>query len=74
MSQVPSIDSVQIFGIFDRDGNGSIDFREFMLATDTAERGGLEDKVGRKTKMGAQLCQPTGNALPLFTCFIQSVL
>ena len=37
----------QIFSIFDRDGNGSIDFREFMMATDTTERGTIEDKVAR---------------------------
>jgi len=36
---------LQIFAIFDRDGNGSIDFREFMMATDTTEKGSIEDKL-----------------------------
>ena len=36
---------MQIFSIFDQDGNGSIDFKEFMMATETSERGSIEDKV-----------------------------
>ena len=35
----------QIFRIFDKDGNGSIDFKEFMMATETTERGSVEEKV-----------------------------
>jgi len=41
----------QIFAIFDRDGNGSIDFREFMMATDTTEKGSIEDKVTTSVKI-----------------------
>ena len=35
----------QIFRIFDRDGNGSIDFKEFMLATDMISCGSVEEKL-----------------------------
>ncbi len=35
----------QIFRIFDKDGNGSIDFREFMLATDMTASGTPEEKL-----------------------------
>ena len=42
---------LQIFAIFDRDGNGSIDFREFMMATDTTEKGSIEDKVTTSVKI-----------------------
>ena len=35
----------QIFRIFDKDGNGSIDFKEFMLATDMTASGTPEEKL-----------------------------
>ena len=35
----------QIFRIFDRDGNGSIDFKEFMMATDMTCSGTPEEKL-----------------------------
>jgi Ca2+-binding EF-hand superfamily protein len=35
----------QIFRIFDRDGNGSIDFKEFMMATDMTFSGTPEEKL-----------------------------
>ena len=41
----------QIFSIFDQDGNGSIDLKEFMLATETSERGSIEEKVTSTKKI-----------------------
>ena len=35
----------QIFRIFDKDGNGSIDFNEFMMATDMTSAGTPEEKL-----------------------------
>ncbi len=35
----------QIFRIFDKDGNGSIDFKEFMMATDMTSAGTPEEKL-----------------------------
>ena len=35
----------QLFRIFDKDGNGSIDFKEFMLATDMTASGTPEEKL-----------------------------
>ena len=35
----------QIFRIFDRDGNGTIDFKEFMLATDMTASGTPQEKL-----------------------------
>jgi Ca2+-binding EF-hand superfamily protein len=35
----------QIFRIFDKDGNGYIDFKEFMLATDMTKTGTPEEKL-----------------------------
>lgn len=35
----------QIFRIFDKDGSGTIDFREFMLATDMTSAGTVEEKL-----------------------------
>merc|ERR1719189_2985335 len=41
----------QIFRIFDKDGNGSIDFKEFMLATDMTASGTPEEKLRWAFKM-----------------------
>ena len=35
----------QIFRIFDKDGNGTIDFKEFMMATDMTASGSPEEKL-----------------------------
>jgi len=35
----------QIFRIFDKDNNGTIDFKEFMLATDMTSAGTAEEKL-----------------------------
>ncbi len=35
----------QIFRIFDKDGDGTIDFKEFMLATDMTASGTPEEKL-----------------------------
>ena len=35
----------QIFRIFDRDGNGIISFREFVMATDMTTAGTPEEKL-----------------------------
>ena len=34
-----------LFRIFDKDGNGSIDFKEFVLATDITSSGEPEEKL-----------------------------
>ena len=34
-----------LFRIFDRDGNGSIDFKEFVMATDITSKGDPEEKL-----------------------------
>merc|ERR1719418_395372 len=41
----------QIFRIFDKDGNGSIDFKEFMMATDMTASGTPEEKLRWAFKM-----------------------
>merc|ERR1719186_1078976 len=41
----------QIFRIFDKDGNGSIDFKEFMIATDMTTSGSPEEKLRWAFKM-----------------------
>jgi len=41
----------QIFRIFDKDGNGTIDFKEFMLATDMTASGTPEEKLRWAFKM-----------------------
>merc|ERR1712181_99947 len=41
----------RIFRIFDKDGNGSIDFKEFMLATDMTASGSPEEKLRWAFKM-----------------------
>ena len=35
----------QIFRIFDKDNNGTIDFKEFMIATDMTSSGSPEEKL-----------------------------
>lgn len=35
----------QIFRIFDKDGNGFIDFKEFMMAIDMTKAGTTEEKL-----------------------------
>ena len=35
----------QLFRIFDKDGDGSIDFKEFMIATDMTSSGDPEEKL-----------------------------
>ena len=42
----------QIFRIFDEDGNGTIDFKEFMIATDMTESGTPEEKLRWAFKVG----------------------
>lgn len=44
----------QIFRIFDKDGNGSIDFIEFMLATDMTSAGTVEEKLRWAFKVGGK--------------------
>ncbi|XP_040583468.1 neuronal calcium sensor 2 [Lepeophtheirus salmonis] len=41
----------QIFRIFDKDGNGTIDFKEFMMATDMTASGTVEEKLRWAFKM-----------------------
>ena len=43
----------QIFRIFDKDGNGSIDFKEFMMATDMTSAGTPEEKLKWTFKVDA---------------------
>jgi len=41
----------QIFRIFDKDNSGTIDFKEFMLATDMTSAGTAEEKLAWAFKM-----------------------
>ncbi|KAI0234735.1 Hippocalcin-like protein 1 [Lamellibrachia satsuma] len=34
-----------VFGTYDKDGNGTIDFREFLLSTNLSTRGGIDEKL-----------------------------
>ena len=46
----------QLFRIFDKDGNGSIDFKEFMLATDMTASGTPEEKLRWAFKVSSENC------------------
>ena len=46
----------QLFRIFDKDGNGSIDFTEFMLATDMTASGTPEEKLRWAFKVSSEKC------------------
>ena len=46
----------QLFRIFDKDGNGSIDFKEFMLATDMTASGTPEEKLRWAFKVSSEKC------------------
>ena len=54
----------QIFRIFDEDGNGTIDFKEFMIATDMTESGTPEEKLRWAFKVGK-------NHLIIFVCIFR---
>jgi len=41
-----------IFRIFDKDGDGTIDFKEFMIATDLTTSGTPEEKLRWAFKVG----------------------
>ena len=45
----------QIFRIFDKDGNGSIDFNEFMMATDMTSAGTPEEKLRWAFKVSSNI-------------------
>ena len=59
----------QIFRIFDKDGNGSIDFKEFMLATDMTAAGCPEEKLKWAFKV-TELLSPKKRKTFIFTTFI----
>ena len=44
-SEDPSVIVDHLFRIFDRDGNGTIDFKEFVMATDITTSGEPEEKL-----------------------------
>ena len=46
----------QFFRIYDMDGNGSIDFKEFMLATDMTASGTPEEKLRWAFKVSSENC------------------
>ena len=41
----PGVIVDHLFRIFDRDGNGTIDFKEFVMATDMTTSGAPEEKL-----------------------------
>ena len=57
----------QIFRIFDEDGNGTIDFKEFMIATDMTESGTPEEKLRWAFKVGK-------NHLIIFVCIFRQTI
>ena len=46
----------QIFRIFDKDNSGTIDFKEFMLATDMTSAGTAEEKLAWAFKVSQFRC------------------
>jgi hypothetical protein len=59
----------QIFRIFDKDGDGYIDFKEFMLATDMTASGSPEEKLRWAFKVIT--CQPV--IYPTHLLYIQFI-
>ncbi len=57
----------QIFRIFDKDGNGSIDFKEFMMATDMTSAGTPEEKLKWTFKVDAT---KSANILPMIDSYM----
>ena len=51
----------QIFRIFDKDGNGTIDFKEFMMATDMTASGSPEEKLRSVDGGGFLFFGPSGD-------------
>jgi hypothetical protein len=60
----------QIFRIFDKDGDGYIDFKEFMLATDMTASGSPEEKLRWAFKVIT--CQPVIYPYTQLICSISS--
>ena len=63
----------QLFRIFDKDGNGSIDFTEFMLATDMTASGTPEEKLRWAFKVSSVNCLYTYllfNLCKFFYCIL----
>ena len=46
MSSVVGLGEIYIYRTFDTDGNGYIDFKEFLLAIDITSSGTAEEKLG----------------------------
>ena len=55
-----------IFRIFDKDNNGTIDFKEFMIATDMTSSGSPEEKLEWAFKVRTFTSTATSTILALF--------